>query len=83
MVGEGAASDVHPPPLHLQSSLGEELDHFGVGFRSAIATRAPNLGRIMIHNWYDALQDDRSVIVFLIGKMDGTPAHLDAIGGAA
>jgi hypothetical protein len=32
----------------------------------------------MLENRHDTLQDDRAVIVFLVGKMDRAPAHLDA-----
>jgi hypothetical protein len=65
----------------LQSSLGEVLDDFGVGF--SFLNRHPcrePFRRILIQNRHDALEDDRAVVVFLVNEMDRAPTHLDAIG---
>src|SRR5438876_2605586 len=75
------SQDPHRAAMHAQLPLGEQANRFRIGLALLLENaRRQRLGRVMIVDEHRALKNDGTVVVLVVGKVDGAAADLDAAG---
>src|SRR5262249_45776313 len=66
----------HAPAVNLQQAGGKLPDCFGIGLAlSGEDTRGERLRSVVACDGHARLDDDRAVVVLIVGKVHGTAAH--------
>src|SRR5262245_47875983 len=74
-------ADAHAPALDAQPTLREQPDRLGVRLTLLLEhPRRQRLRRVVVVHRHRPLQDDRAVVVLVVGEVDGAAADLGAVG---
>src|SRR5262245_1671457 len=72
--------DAHDASCDANAATGDEADDFGERFAfGGEDAGGEGVGRVVVEDRHDALQDDRAVVVLIINEVNGATADLRAI----
>src|SRR5262245_16996015 len=72
---------MHPPSIYAKPTCREKSNRLGISFTFLLKSPGgERLGRVVIEHPDRALEDDRPVVVDIVGEVDRAAAYLHAIG---